>query len=109
MLNNQPDLFISLKNFETEVMNKTNYSMLWNSLLDAEKAILLAIIHKINNFYSENFYTFALSLSFELTNSKIQNAIKKLHSRNFIISLKDTYVIEDLFFEKWITNNVSTQ
>ena len=106
IMTNQNNLFDSLASFENEEINKNNYNLIWNNLLGTEKLILLGIINKLTNFYSEKFYNFAKLHDFEITNSKVQNAVKKLHARSIIIMINDVYEIEDLFFCKWIEYNI---
>ncbi len=103
------DLNESFKAFEIEMFDKMEYIPYWQSLISAEKALLLGLINNYQNFYSQDFYNFILdNYQLKLTQGRIQNALNKL-LRHGVIHENDNgdYEIEDIFMKHWLENRIN--
>ncbi|MCC2625985.1 MAG: hypothetical protein K0R14_1858 [Burkholderiales bacterium] len=92
------------KGFEAEIFDKNGYVSYWNSLIQAEKILLLGLVNNFQNFYSEKFYDFVFhNYHIEITQGRVQNALNKLLKQGDIHENDNgEYEIEDLFMKRWL-------
>ncbi|MCE3268133.1 MAG: hypothetical protein K0R49_385 [Burkholderiales bacterium] len=90
--------------FEAEMFDKNGYVPYWNSLITAEKILLLGLVNNFQNFYADRFYDFIVqNYHIEITQGRIQNALNKLLKRGDIYENENgEYEIEDLFMKRWL-------
>gem|GEM_PF-1077151 len=90
--------------FEADMFDKNGYVSYWNSLIQAEKILLLGLVNNYQNFYSDKFYDFILqNYQIEITQGRVQNALNKLLGHGDIHENDNgEYEIEDLFMKRWL-------
>ena len=106
---NLSNLTVNEKDIENSIENVLRdqsyaYELIWDSLGNYSRSLLLGIAIENNNIYSMPFIT-----KYNLNSAtNVQKALQTLKKKELIEIKEEKHYIEDIFFEQWLKKRMST-